>query len=33
MVQRDSFPAEYKALRHHRPLPTSSKIIRLQPFC
>ena len=33
MVQRDSFPAEYEALRHDRPLPTSSKIIRFQPFC
>jgi len=28
MVQRDSFPAEYEALRHDRPLPTPSKIIR-----
>jgi hypothetical protein len=33
MVQRDSFPAEYEALRHDRPLPTPSKIIRFQPFC
>jgi len=33
MVQRDSFPAEYEALRIDRPLPTSSKIIRFQPFC
>jgi hypothetical protein len=32
LVQRDSFPAEYDALRHVFPLPTSSKIIRFQPF-
>jgi len=32
LVQRDSFPAEYDVLRHDRPLPTSSKIIRFQPF-
>jgi len=33
VVQRDSFPAEYEALRHDRPLPTSFKIIRFQTFC
>ena len=32
LVQRDSFPAEYDALLHDRPLPTSSKIVRFQPF-
>jgi len=32
LVQRDSFPAEYDALRHDLPLPTSSKIVRFQPF-
>ena len=32
LVQRGSFPAEY-ALRHDRPLQTSSKIIRFRPFC
>ena len=32
MVQRDSFTAEYGAVRYDRPLPTSSKIIRFQPF-
>ena len=32
MVQRDSFPAEYEALRHNRPLPTSYKIVRFRPF-
>jgi hypothetical protein len=32
MVQRDSFPAKYKALRHDRPLPTSSKIVRFRPL-
>jgi hypothetical protein len=31
MVQ-DSFPAEHEALRHDRPLPTSSKIVWFQPF-
>jgi hypothetical protein len=33
MVQRDSFPAEYEALRHDLPLPTSPKIVRFRPFC
>ena len=32
-VQRESFPAEYEALSHDLALPTSSKIIRFQPFC
>ena len=33
MVQRDSFPSDYEALRHDRPLPTSSKIVWFRPFC
>jgi len=33
MVQRDSFPMEYEALRYDRPLPTSSKIVWFQTFC
>ena len=33
MVQHDSFPTEYEALRHDRPLPISSKSIRFRPFC
>jgi len=33
MVQSESFPAECEALRNDRPLPTSSKIVRFQPFC
>jgi len=33
MVHRESFPAAYEALRNDRPLPTSSKVVRLQPFC
>jgi hypothetical protein len=32
LVQRDSFPAEYDALRHDLQLPISSKIVRFQPF-
>jgi hypothetical protein len=32
LVQRDSFSAEYDALLHDRPLPTSSKIVGFQPF-
>ena len=32
MVQRERFPTEY-GLRHDRPLPTPSKIVRFQPFC
>ena len=33
MVQRDSFLSQYEALRNDRPLPTSSNIVRFQPFC
>jgi len=32
LVQRDSFPAEYGALRHDLPLPTSSKIYGFSRF-
>ena len=32
LVQRDTFPNEYDALLHDRPLPASSKIVRFQPF-
>ena len=32
LVQQDTFPAEYDALLHNRPLPASSKIVGFQPF-